>query len=230
MKAAAVIFLGDVTFMKPDNDSVVSGRFFYLPLISPASTCLCVCAWIVTPTPFPQASSLHLHLWASCLCHSATPLQSSPLFLFVPSQRSRLTIWLPVFPTQISSHNISTLCIPSLLFPPSNHTPNPTLLYCLPAPSHSLSSILKTLCGVCVRVLRKVVQSLLSSTVTEVAAVVLLTFWCGSHFVHQGVRCSKLPHNPPAPFHLFFFCLLSVCSQDICIFLLNADQLLNVNW
>lgn len=143
MKAAAVIFLGDATFMKPNNDSVVSGRFSFLPLIS---ECVCVHGG-VTPFPPTPPSSLHLHLWASCLCHSATPLKSSPLFLFVPSQRSHLTVWLPVFPTQISSHNISTLCVPPP-FPPSIHTPNPTLLHCLPTHSHSPSYSLKTLCGV----------------------------------------------------------------------------------
>lgn len=49
-------------------------------------------------------TSVALH----CCCNR---LHCSSLF---PSQHSCLTVWLPVFPTQISFHNISTLC---LLFP-----------------------------------------------------------------------------------------------------------------
>lgn len=105
-------------------------------LIQRARACMCVVPLRPVRGGIIPSLPSSLSVCPGRLHHSATPLQSSPPFLFVLSQRLRLTVWLPVFPTQISSHNNSTLSPLACTSPVS------------PAhPSHSPSSSLKTLCG-----------------------------------------------------------------------------------
>lgn len=96
---------------------------------------------------------------------------------------------------QISTHNISTLCF-SL---------SPSLFLLLPLSQSFCSLFIKKMVffeGSCWKFSLK-------DYIAGAAAVVLVTFWCGSRFVLEGARCHK-PLFSPSVFLLFLFPFLFV--------------------
>lgn len=100
---------------------------------------------------------------------------------------------------QISTHNISTLCF-SL---------SPSLFLLLPLSQSFCSLFIKKMVffeGSC----RKFT---LKDHIAGAAAVVLVTFWCGSRFVLEGARCHKQLFFSVSLRFLFPFLFVSSVSQ-----------------